>query len=109
MFRYSTDLLAAWKKDEKTKSFNIANKLASLLSDTSNHSYYPVMFVMVINELEKYGDLIVERIRSAVYTPSSSSSSSSSSSYFSFSGQLGIVRKILHIVLSHHNKLASVQ
>jgi hypothetical protein len=48
------------------KTLNIATQLAGLLSDASNSSFYPVMFVMVTDELERYGGMLLSRMQTRV-------------------------------------------
>jgi hypothetical protein len=62
----SAQLSSAWIKDERVRSLNIATQLAGLLSDTSTSSFYPVMFVMVTDELERYGGMLLSRMQNRV-------------------------------------------
>jgi hypothetical protein len=48
------------------RSLDIATQLAGLLSDTSTSSFYPVMFVMVTDELERYGGMLLSRMQNRV-------------------------------------------
>jgi hypothetical protein len=51
--KLSSDLTTAWSKDERVASLKIAIQLAKLLGDTNMPQFYPAMFVMVTNELDR--------------------------------------------------------
>ena len=59
----SSDMIIAWNKNEKISSFNMIIKITSLISDTDNLLFYPSKFVLVSDELNKFGMLIYNRLR----------------------------------------------
>jgi len=61
--RLSNDLNRAWKNDERVASLKIAIQLAKLLSDTNMPQFYPTMFVLVTDVLERFGDMVFTRLR----------------------------------------------
>jgi hypothetical protein len=61
--KLSDDLNRAWAKDERVGSLKIAIQLAKLLADTSVPKFYPCMFVMVTDVLERFGDMVFNRLK----------------------------------------------
>jgi hypothetical protein len=61
--KLSSDLAAAWAKDERVGSLKIAIQIAKLLSDTTLPQFYPSIFVMVTEALDKFGDMVFKRLR----------------------------------------------
>lgn len=61
--RLSVDLTRAWANDERVGSLKIAIQLAKLLADTNMPQFYPSMFVMVTNELDRFGDMVFKRLK----------------------------------------------
>ena len=63
MKKLSDDLDKAWEADERVASLKIAIQLAKLLSDTNYPQFYPVMFVMVTDVLERFGWMVFNRLK----------------------------------------------
>jgi hypothetical protein len=61
--RLASDLQSAWSKDERVLSLKIAIQLAKLLADTTIPKFYPSMFVMITNELDKFGVMVFQRLK----------------------------------------------
>ena len=59
----SDNLDRAWERDERVNSLKIAIQLAKLLSDTNYPQFYPVMFVLVTDVLEKFGKMVFNRLK----------------------------------------------
>eukprot|EP00605_Chrysophyceae_sp_TOSAG23-4_P002182 GSChrysophyteH1.ASY1.ANO1.2412.1 assembled CDS len=57
------DLEQAWTRVERQLSLKIVIQLATLLSDTQHPQFYPCMFVIVTNILEKFSDMVFDRLR----------------------------------------------
>lgn len=53
----------AWANDERVGSLKIAIQLAKMLADTSVPKFYPCMYVMVTDILEKFGDMVFNRLK----------------------------------------------
>jgi len=51
--KLSVDLDIAWRQDERVRSLKIVIQLAKLLSDTGYPQFYPSMFVLVTEVLER--------------------------------------------------------
>ncbi|RYH05567.1 hypothetical protein EON65_44355 [archaeon] len=62
--KLNTDLHKAWQSDDRVGTLKIAITLGKLLSDTSLPTFYPSMFVMVIDVLDKFRDLVYNRLLS---------------------------------------------
>jgi len=58
-----SDMMKAWKNDERVQTLKIAIQLAKLLADTNVPAFYPFMFVMVTDVLDKFGNLVFERLK----------------------------------------------
>jgi hypothetical protein len=56
--KLTKDLEAAWAKDERVGTLKIAIQIAKLLTDTSYPQFYPSIFVMVTESLDKFGDMV---------------------------------------------------
>jgi hypothetical protein len=56
--KLSTDLDIAWARDERVQSLKLAIQIAKLLSDTTVPKFYPTVFVIVIEALEKFGQMV---------------------------------------------------
>ena len=63
MKKLSDDLDTAWSNDERVASLKIAISLAKLLSDTNYPQFYPVMFVLVTDVLERFGEMVYNRLK----------------------------------------------
>lgn len=61
--KLSRDLTRAWANDERVASLKIAIQLAKLLADTNMPQFYPSMFVMVTDELDRFGDMVFTRLK----------------------------------------------
>lgn len=61
--KLSSDLAAAWAKDERVGSLKIAIQIAKLLADTTQPQFYPSVFVQVSEALDKFGDMVFKRLR----------------------------------------------
>ena len=61
--KLSKDLTRAWTNDERVTSLKVAIQLAKLLADTSTPQFYPSMFVMVTNQLDRFGELVYSRLK----------------------------------------------
>ena len=61
--KLSDDLNGAWERDERVNSLKVAIQLAKLLSDTNYPQFYPVMFVLVTDVLEKFGWMVFNRLK----------------------------------------------
>lgn len=61
--KLSDNLDAAWARDERVASLKIAISLSKLLSDTNYPQFYPVMFVMVTDVLERFGEMVFTRLK----------------------------------------------
>ncbi len=57
------DLERAWGNDERVMSLKIGIQLAKLLVDTTVPQFYPSMFVMVTDNLDKFGNLVYARLK----------------------------------------------
>lgn len=61
----NSELIAAWKTDQRVKSLKIAIQCSKLLSDaTSVMQFYPSKFVLVTDILDIFGKLVYERLKS---------------------------------------------
>ena len=56
--KLSNDLDVAWARDERVASLKIAIQLSKLLSDTSHPQFYPCMFVLVTDVLERFSNMV---------------------------------------------------
>lgn len=61
--KLESDMMTAWKNDERVQTLKIAIQLAKLLADTNVPAFYPFMFVMVTDVLDKFGNLVFERLK----------------------------------------------
>lgn len=61
--KLSTDLDIAWARDERVQSLKLAIQIAKLLSDTTVPKFYPTVFVIVIEALEKFGQMVLYTIQ----------------------------------------------
>jgi hypothetical protein len=59
----SADLDRAWANDERVGSLKIAIQLAKLLADTNNPQFYPTVFVLVTDVLDRFGNMVFKRIK----------------------------------------------
>lgn len=57
------DLERAWSNDERVQSLKIGIQLAKLLVDTTVPQFYPSMFVMVTDNLDKFGSMVYARLK----------------------------------------------
>lgn len=57
------DLEIAWSREERQQSLKIVIQLAKLLVDTQHPQFYPCMFVLVTDILEKFSDMVYNRLR----------------------------------------------
>jgi len=62
--RLQRDLERAWGNDERVQSLKISIQLAKLLVDTTVPQFYPSMFVMVTDSLDKFGGMVFARLKS---------------------------------------------
>lgn len=62
--KLSNDLNRCWNGDDRVGTLKIAITLGKLLSDTSVPSFYPSMFVMVIDVLDRFKDMVYNRLLS---------------------------------------------
>lgn len=61
----NSELIAAWKTDQRVKSLKIAIQCSKFLSDaTSVMQFYPSKFVLVTDILDIFGKLVFERLKS---------------------------------------------
>lgn len=60
--RLFSDLCGAWSREERVATLKTAIQLAKLLSDTLVPAFYPSIFVMVTDALDKFGDLVFNRL-----------------------------------------------
>lgn len=61
--RLSADLDKAWKADDRVGSLKLAIQIAKLLGDSSVPQFYPTIFVMISNELDRFGKMVFQRLR----------------------------------------------
>ena len=61
--KLAQDLEVAWAKEERQLSLKIVIQLAKLLADTQHPQFYPCMFVLVTNVLERFSDMVYTRLR----------------------------------------------
>lgn len=61
--RLSAELDQAWKNDDRVGSLKLAIQIAKLLSDSSVPQFYPTIFVMISNELDRFGKMVFQRLR----------------------------------------------
>lgn len=61
--RLSRDLDLAWKNEERVKTLKITIQLARMLSDTNVPAFYPYLFVLVTNVLDRFGDMVFNRLK----------------------------------------------
>ena len=61
--KLSQDLNRAWANDERVGSLKIAIQLAKLLADTNMPQFYPCMFVLVTDVLERFGEMVFTRLK----------------------------------------------
>jgi hypothetical protein len=61
--KLAADLKQAWSNDERVQSLKIAIMLSKLLSDTNIPQFYPSLFVLVTDELDKFGDMVFLRLK----------------------------------------------
>ena len=62
MKKLSSDLDVAWGRDERVSSLKLAIQIAKLLGDTTVPRFYPTVFVIVIEALEKFGRMVFKRL-----------------------------------------------
>ena len=55
-------MILAWAKDERVASLKLAIQIAKLLADTTVPRFYPTVFVIIIDALEKFGDMVYTRL-----------------------------------------------
>lgn len=61
--KLTKDLEEAWAKDERVGSLKIAIQIAKLLADTTVPQFYPSIFVMVTESLDKFGEMVYKRLK----------------------------------------------
>ena len=61
--KLTRDLQQAWANDERVGSLKIAIQIAKLLADTTLPQFYPSIFVMVTESLDKFGDMVFQRLK----------------------------------------------
>ena len=61
--KLSQDLNAAWAREERQQSLKIVIQLAKLLADVEHPQFYPCMFVIITDVLEKFSDMVYKRLR----------------------------------------------
>jgi hypothetical protein len=61
----NTELVAAWKTDQRVKSLKIAIQCSKLLADPSSvMQFYPSKFVLITDILDIFGKLVYDRLKS---------------------------------------------
>jgi hypothetical protein len=60
----NTELIEAWKTDQRVKSLKITIQCSKFLSDTSVIQFYPSKFVLVTDILDMFGKLVYDRLKS---------------------------------------------
>lgn len=61
----NSELVAAWKTDQRVKSLKIAIQCSKLLADPSSvMQFYPSKFVLVTDILDIFGKLVYDRLKS---------------------------------------------
>lgn len=61
----NTELVGAWKTDQRVKSLKIAIQCSKLLADPSSvMQFYPSKFVLVTDILDIFGKLVYDRLKS---------------------------------------------
>lgn len=61
----NSELITAWKSDQRVKSLKIAIQCSKLLSDASSVlQFYPSKFVLVSDILDAFGKLVYDRLKS---------------------------------------------
>ncbi|KAK8915936.1 hypothetical protein KSP39_PZI022997 [Platanthera zijinensis] len=53
----------AWKADDRINALKLSIKVSRLLIDTSISQFYPTLFLLVIDIMDMFGDLVWERIK----------------------------------------------
>ncbi|KAI0496621.1 hypothetical protein KFK09_022942 [Dendrobium nobile] len=53
----------AWNADDRIKALKLSIKVSRLLIDTSVLQFYPTLFLLVIDVMDMFGDLVWERIK----------------------------------------------
>jgi hypothetical protein len=56
------DLQSAWSREERVQTLKIAIQIAKLLSDTTLPQFYPSIFVIVTDALDRFGDMVFKRL-----------------------------------------------
>lgn len=60
----NTELVSAWKTDQRVKSLKIAIQCSKLLSDPSSvMQFYPSKFVLITDTLDTFGKLVYDRLK----------------------------------------------
>lgn len=60
----NTELVSAWKTDQRVKSLKIAIQCSKLLSDPSSvMQFYPSKFVLITDTLDTFGRLVYDRLK----------------------------------------------
>lgn len=59
----NSELIQAWKTDQRVKALKIAIQCTKVLADTSVISFYPSQFVLITDILDNFGKLVYERLR----------------------------------------------
>jgi hypothetical protein len=60
----NTELVAAWKTDQRVKSLKIAIQCSKLLADPSSvMQFYPSKFVLITDILDIFGKLVYDRLK----------------------------------------------
>eukprot|EP00981_Chlorochromonas_danica_P001893 scaffold391_cov151-Ochromonas_danica.AAC.1 len=60
--KLSDDLNRCWKTDDRVGTLKVAITLSKLLTDTSVPSFYPSLFVLVIDVLDRFKDMVYNRL-----------------------------------------------
>lgn len=56
------DLQQAWAREERVQTLKIAIQIAKLLADTTLPQFYPSIFVIVTDALDRFGDMVFRRL-----------------------------------------------
>lgn len=59
----NSELVDAWRTDQRVKSLKIAIQCSKLLSDTSVVQFYPSKFVLITDILDIFGKLVYDRLK----------------------------------------------
>lgn len=56
------ELDKAWANEERVKTLKLAIQIARMLSDTNVPQFYPYLFVLITNVLNRFGDMVFQRL-----------------------------------------------